>query len=606
VRVRKLLPVPALIASVLAASPSQAAAIAPGDLLMPCAYWGITRIDPVTGEQKPIGVGNSGALSPIAVDENGLVWVVDNRWVVSIDPETGDHHLVVQLPEDFVDSNDGELLAEPGGTLLHAGDGVLSRIDPTTGDLTPVAAGPPLVSPRGLDFAPNGDVWIADYGAGAIFRWNEDDGVQPVSSGDLLVGPTRVRQLADGDLFVLRVGLPLRVDPDTGAQSVYSATIGAVGAVDVASNGDLIYASVAAPTTPQLRRLSGPGAQPAALLDAGPTQEILSLPNLALTSDDRVVLAGIRQEFTDGVNTDDQGAIWLFDPASSSLRVLSARPPPGATAMSADGVLYVANTNGTAFNLRAVDPRTGETRRVSAGNLINRPVDAIVEADGRVLLLNGIPNGTPSVVRIDPETGDQTLLSPTGQLSDPERIALTPNGHVYLGDQNALRLIAVDPGNGAQSGVPGAGTLSFWGDLEGETSGSLLVLQQAVNRLVRVDPTTGDQQPVGPPIGPLLSIGLAPGPNSALEIDLDGTPWVTLGASTAIDGLYRAPLDAAEIEQVSELPLCTGNDLEVVPAPEPSGDAARAVAFAGLALLARYAGTRAVPRARRRVTRRSA
>jgi hypothetical protein len=47
--------------------------------------------------------------------------------------------------------------------------------------------------------------------------------VTPVASGDLLVGPTRIRQLADGDLFVMRgSSRPVRVDPDTGDQGLYA------------------------------------------------------------------------------------------------------------------------------------------------------------------------------------------------------------------------------------------------------------------------------------------------------------------------------------------------------------------------------------------------
>jgi streptogramin lyase len=567
-----------LLAALVPAAVS-AAPVAPGDLLMTCPYWGVTRIDPATGEQKPLGVGNSLGMSPLTVDEDGLVWVVDNRWVVSVDPETGETRWVLQLPEDFVDSNDGELLAEPGGTLLYAGDGALSRIDPATGDMTPVASGSPLVTPLGLDFAPNGDVWIADYNAGAIFRWNEDDGVTPVSSDDLLVGPTRVRQLADGDLFVTRVGLALRVDPDTGTASVYSATLGAIGAVDVASNGDLVYAYVGTPSTPEIRRVSGPAAQPVTLLQAGATRDVLSLPNLTLTPDDEVVIAGVRQEFQGDVNVFDQPALWLLD--GLSLRVLSARPPPGAIATSVDGKLYVATTQGSAFHLSELDPRTGATHRISTAGLIDRPVDTVVEPDGRVLVMNGIPNGTPSVVRVDPDTGAQSLLTPTDQLGDPERITVTPNGNVYVGDANATKLFEVDPVSGEQTPVPGAGSLSFWGDLEAEAGGTLLVLQQGVeeaDHLVRLTPDTGAQQEVGPPIGPYLEIGVAPGPNSALAIDLQGTPWVTLGSSTAIGALYRAPFGAEEIELVSELPLCNGPDLEVVRAPEPAGGALAALA----------------------------
>ncbi|RIL05024.1 MAG: hypothetical protein DCC71_11895 [Proteobacteria bacterium] len=112
------------------AGAAPAAPLAPGDLLMSCAYWGITRIEATTGEQHPIGIDNGGGYSTLAEDAQGLVWTIDNCWVVSIDPATGEHDLIAQLPNDFDGSNDGELLPEPEGTLLHAGDGEISRIDP--------------------------------------------------------------------------------------------------------------------------------------------------------------------------------------------------------------------------------------------------------------------------------------------------------------------------------------------------------------------------------------------------------------------------------------------------------------------------------------------
>ena len=118
-----------------------AASLAPGDLLISCAYWGVTRIEAATGEQHPIGIGNGGSHSALAEDAIGRVWAIDNRWVVAIDPETGEHELIVQLPNDFDGSNNGELLAEPEGTMLYAGDGEISRIDPADGSITPVVTG---------------------------------------------------------------------------------------------------------------------------------------------------------------------------------------------------------------------------------------------------------------------------------------------------------------------------------------------------------------------------------------------------------------------------------------------------------------------------------
>jgi streptogramin lyase len=350
--------------------------------------------------------------------------VIDNRWVVSIDRATGEHRLAVQLPNDFNGSNNGELLSEPGGTLLYAGDGAISRIDPEAHTITPVLSGAPLVTPLGLAFAPNGDLWIADYNAGAVFRWNEVPGIAPVASGDLLVGPTRVRQLADGDLLVLRATTgqrPVRVDPATGDQSFYFDVLGSMTSAAIASNGDLIYANTTSSTGGAIWRSTSPNAASSQLLAVGQFEKVGNAGNLALDGDDHVLIAGVDREFTDGVETDSDAGVFELDPGDSSVRVVSRRPPNGGIATSADGRLFLANQAGTGFNLREIDPYAGETRRAAADPLFTRPFDAAVEADGHVVVLNGIPNGTPSVLRVDPDTGDTDLLSPTDELIDPRR-----------------------------------------------------------------------------------------------------------------------------------------------------------------------------------------
>lgn len=574
---------------------AHAAPLAPGDLLMNCEYWGITRIEAGSGEQHPLGVGSSAGYATLAEDADGLVWIIDNRWLVWIDPETGEHGLVVQLPNDFDSTNNGELLPEPGGTLLYAGDGVVSRIDPASGSVTPVLSGAPLVKPLGIDYAANGDLLIADSGAGAIFRWNGVDPLATVASGNLLVGPSRVRQLADGDLFVLRVGRPLRVDPDDGAQSLYSNAFGAVAAAVVASNGDLIFADPQSGGIGHVWRSAGPAAQPVALLEVGNDEHVNAVQALALTADGRVLIGGPRNEITDGEVTGGAGAIFVLDPLAASLDVLSTRPSPGGIATGADGRLFVATLQGSPFNLREVDPRSGETRLAAADPLFSRPLDAAVEANGKVVVVNGTPNGIASVLRVDPDSGDTALLSPTDQLVDPEKIAVAPGGDVFVADAQ-VGIVRVNPLTGAQTLVPTSDEITFLDDLEAEASGTLLVGNRAGggDRLLRVNPTTGARAEVGP----LLAVTPPGEPQgyggySALALGLDGTPYVSLVAdNTSVLAVYRAPTDAADTTLVSDLPLCRGDDLEVVkalPVPEPGGAACAAAALVGLALLARGA-----------------
>ena len=576
----------ALVASLFAASAAQAAPLAAGDLLMSCEYWGVTRIETGTREQHPLGVGSGGSYDTIAVDGDGIVWTIDNRWVVSIDRATGEHRLIVQLPNDFNASNNGELLPEPGGTLLYAGDGAISRIDPGAHSITPVLSGAPLVTPLGIDWAANGDLLIADYNAGAVFRWNAVDGISTVASGNLLVGPSRVRELTGGDLLVLRGGRPVRVHPADGSQSLYSNAFGAVSAARIAANGDLLYAAPTTGGAAVLARSTSPEATPIVLLDAGPDEKVGSIGGFALDAEGRVVLLGIDRELTGDVETDSKGAIFQHDPVHAETRVVSRRPTAGGIATGADGRLFVASLAGTGFNLREIDPRTGETRRAAAGALFTRPFDAAVEANGHVVVMNGIPNGTPSVLRVDPDSGDATELSPTDQLVDPEKIAVAPNGDVFVADFQ-VGIVRIDPVTGAQSVVPDSGDLTFLDDLEAESSGSLIVAEQAGEKLWRVDPATGQREEVGPLLDRTqqLQDPRGYGGFSALALGLDGTPYVSLLASSAPNGyaIFRAPTDAIDTMRVSDLPLCRGDDLEVVRAvPEPSAALAALAAIACL------------------------
>ncbi|RIL05025.1 MAG: hypothetical protein DCC71_11900 [Proteobacteria bacterium] len=347
----------------------------------------------------------------------------------------------------------------------------------------------------------------------------------------------------------------MRVDSDDGAQSLYSNTIGSVTSAAIASNGDLIYANTTGISNAAVSRLTSPTAQPVALLNVGQTQPILNAAYLALTSDDRVLIGGMHQELAGGAVTDSAGAFWIFDPADASLRVLSRRPTPGGIATSDDGRLFVANSGGAGGNLREVNPLTGETRRAGGGALYSRPLDAAVEADGHVVVVNGIPNGIASVLRVNPDTGDTALLSPTDPLLDPEKIAVAPNGDVFVNDFQ-VGLVRIDPEDGAQSVVPDSGTLAFNDDLEVEASGALRVAEQGGERMWRVDPATGAREEIGPPIDEVAVLDEPQGYGgfSALALELDGTAVLSLLASSAPNGsaLFRAPAGALAAERLSE------------------------------------------------------
>jgi streptogramin lyase len=581
-----------LVASfgLLVPAPARAREIAPGDLLLPCAGWGVTRIEPDTGEQKPLGINGNGA--PLEVDAAGLVWAISNRRVFSIERATGDHRFVLEIPQNFTNSTIGDLLAEPGGTLLWAGYGEIWRIDPQARSLTPILSGAPLQQPLGLAWAPNGDLLIVDQVAAALLRWNETAGFSIVASGDLIGTPgrrpTKVAVLPDGDYVVLRNGSPLRIDPDTGAQSVYSANVTEAIALEVAANGDLVYVTNASTSDGEVRRISGPAATPQTLLAVGPLHPVQNARFLALTDDGHAVFGGTRREITDGVVTDSQGALFELDLGSLDFRVLSQAAHNGGLASTPDGRLFVAGlSNGE--GVREIDPRTGEMFFVAGYDpLLTEPVDVVREPGGTLAVLNGVPNGDPSITRVDPDTGATSLVTGGSLFVDPEKLAVDAAGTLYVGDISVGSVFAVDPVSGDESVVPGTEDLSLVTDVAVLPSGNLLVIEHAADFMLRIDPATGATDAVGPTIS---TPGVQPGAfgsTSAMTLGLDGTPYMTLTpGNDALNWLYRVPFDALAPELVSTLPLCrSGTELEVVravtPVPEPCALLAGVAALAGL------------------------
>lgn len=566
------------------APPARAAELFGGELLLSCAGWDLTEIEPDTGEQKPLGVGSQSAL---AVDDDGVVWGVENHWLVRVDPRTGDTRAPLAFVHNFDNSDDGELLPEPGGTLLHAYNGAVSRLDPVAGTVTPLAAGAPLVRPMGLAFADGDDVFVADAGAGAIFRMAPDGELTPVASGNLLVGPYQVHVLPDGDLLVVRSGgRPLRVDPATGAQALYSPlAIGATAAA-VAPDGAVLVVTQLGPNG-RLVRFTDPAQDPAALLLAGNQntgRALGGMNRVDVAPDGAIVLLGFAWE---PGNTAQVRSILALGPGPAPLRFVSAEPPQGGIAPGRDGSLYIASTSG----LRRVDPRTGARETVAQGGSIPRPTDAVVEVDGHVVVINNADGGGPrGVVRVDPESGAQTVLAEDDLFTLPRRIARGADGGIYVASGND-RILRVDPTTGAQTAASSEGILELVYDVAAEASGTLLALDIDLShdRLLRIDPENGAQTPVGPPIWSTTP-QYGPNQSSDFAITPDGTPYVILLGSFGRYRLYRAALDAAELELVSELPLCAGSELEAVLAPEPR--AALAAAAAGLALAGRAARQR--------------
>ena len=99
------------------------------------------------------------------------------------------------------------------------------------------------------------------------------------------------------------------------------------------------------------------------------------------------------------------------------------------------------------------EPATGSTVEISRngpqGNLFKRPYDLAVEPSGSIVVADmGVPNQRDgAVIRVDPVTGRQSVVSSGGYFFDPAGIAIGPGGVLYVLDNlDGLQQRRRDPG----------------------------------------------------------------------------------------------------------------------------------------------------------------
>jgi hypothetical protein len=202
---------------------------------------------------------------------------------------------------------------------------------------------------------------------------------------------------------------------------------------------------------------------------------------------------------------------------------------PG-TALAAPGdpwVAYVANSVVTkqsapsAVVLRA-NPATGALTEISRngaqGDLFRHPYDIAVAPDGGLLVADMGAYATPTdrspdgrIIRVDPVTGQQSLVTSGSLLVDPAGLALGPDGLIYVvenvGTTGQPGVISVNPATGAQTLVTQGGQLCYPFGIAVHPNGSLLVTNYGdfsdgttvinctydFGALVAVDPVTKNQ-----------------------------------------------------------------------------------------------------------------
>jgi hypothetical protein len=208
---------------------------------------------------------------------------------------------------------------------------------------------------------------------------------------------------------------------------------------------------------------------------------------------------------------------------------LAAAATPGSAGAAVDpgDILVTGRATGNGINgaVIEVDPATGaqtviSDNAISSTALFDTPRGIVVDDAGNILVADaetGAGN-TGAVISVDPTTGEQTLLSDntinTGAdlFEEPEDVALEADGSILVADNatgTADRVIRVNPATGQQTLVSdntvntGTDLFTNLAGITVEPSGQILVTvldadapHGSGGAVIRVNPATGQQSVV--------------------------------------------------------------------------------------------------------------
>ena len=236
---------------------------------------------------------------------------------------------------------------------------------------------------------------------------------------------------------------------------------------------------------------------------------------------------------------------------------------PSALAVTLEpGDLIVADVNGAfggyggsspsgSGRIIKVDPDTGAQTIISSGNLLDAPWGVAIDANGNIIVVDkAYPGGggtgiSGQIIEVNPYNGDQTVISEDGLFVNPGGVAIDANGNIIVadqlydttGDDTIGGIIKVDPTTGAQTVVASGGYINGPSDITIDAAGNIYVPSSIVGgvvSIVRVDPTTGTQE--------LISSGSLSAWYSGIVID-DTTGNIFVSEIYSYNGIFKVDPD---------------------------------------------------------------
>ncbi len=174
-----------------------------------------------------------------------------------------------------------------------------------------------------------------------------------------------------------------------------------------------------------------------------------------------------------------------------------------------------------------IEPISGTQSLISSGGGLRQPYALLLESQGTILVTRTASGSDPgAILRVDPITGAQTIAFSGGLIRSPREIVYGPDGFIYLIDSTALayqcptnacgEILRVNPSSAEQTLVSAGGELTNPFALDFDSEGSMLVTDYWANspkgpRMLKIDPVTGAQFVFSSRLGSSADVLVMPG-----------------------------------------------------------------------------------------------
>ena len=182
------------------------------------------------------------------------------------------------------------------------------------------------------------------------------------------------------------------------------------------------------------------------------------------------------------------------------LAIFFAVPGKGTAVTLESGDIVVVDSSAAVLR---VEPETGSQTVISSGGNLVRPFGVVIDAKGDAIVTD---TGAQAVIRIDPQTGSNTVVSSGGILGAPYGIALDDQGNILVANGQAI--IRVDPVTGAQTAVSSNGLFRAPVGVAVGPDGTIFVAD-LTGAILRVDPNSGEQLSVNAGSNLVNPVGIA-------------------------------------------------------------------------------------------------